>query len=119
MEQPQYNMFERKKVELDYLPVYKTFGLGTATWSPLASGLLSGKHIESSPADSRFELKYELVEGTCFIEQDKMEKVKQLKGLAEALSIPLPHLAICWCLKNPNVSTVILGLQKLNNWFKI
>jgi len=114
MEQPQYNMFERKKVELDYLPVYKTFGLGTTIWSPLASGLLSGKHIESSPADSRFEMpSMNWLKERVLSEQDKMEKVKQLKGLAEALSIPLPHLAICWCLKNPNVSTVILGASKV------
>ncbi len=115
MEQPEYNMFSRKKVEADYAPLYREFGLGTTIWSPLASGLLSGKYNEGIPDDSRASLKnygwlreeFESPEG-----QRKIEKVKLLVPIAKEIGCTLPQLAIAWCLKNPNVSTVITGASR-------
>ena len=112
MEQPQYNMLTRKKVEVEYSQIYKTAGLGTTIWSPLASGFLTGKYLEMKPSDTRLqrdELSW-LAEKT-FIEEN-YDKVRKLKALADDLGISLAHLAIAWCLKNPNVSTVILGASK-------
>lgn len=112
MEQPQYNMLTRRKVEVEYSQIYKTVGLGTTIWSPLASGYLTGKYIDQKPNDTRLmrdELNW-LAERT-FIEENNT-RVKGLKSLAEEIGISMPHLGICWCLKNPNVSTVILGASK-------
>ena len=112
MEQPQYNMLTRRKVEVEYSQIYKTVGLGTTIWSPLASGYLTGKYIDQKPEDTRLmreELNW-LAEKT-FVEENN-SKVKSLKILADEIGISLPHLGICWCLKNPNVSTVILGASK-------
>jgi voltage-dependent potassium channel beta subunit len=112
MEQPQYNMLTRRKVEVEYSQIYKTVGLGTTIWSPLASGYLAGKYIDQKPNDTRLmrdELNW-LAERT-FTEENN-SKVKALKTLAEEIGISMPHLGICWCLKNPNVSTVILGASK-------
>ena len=112
MEQPQYNMLTRRKVEVEYSQIYKTVGLGTTIWSPLASGYLTGKYIDQTPNDTRLmrdELNW-LAERT-FVEENNT-RVKGLKSLAEEIGISMPHLGICWCLKNPNVSTVILGASK-------
>ncbi|MFM2000212.1 MAG: hypothetical protein RL204_2159 [Bacteroidota bacterium] len=112
MEQPQYNMLTRRKVEVEYSQIYKTVGLGTTIWSPLASGYLTGKYIDQKPNDTRLmrdELNW-LAERT-FVEENNT-RVKGLKSLAEEIGISMPHLGICWCLKNPNVSTVILGASK-------
>ncbi len=112
MEQPQYNMLTRRKVEVEYSQIYKTVGLGTTIWSPLASGYLTGKYIDQKPNDTRLmrdELNW-LAERT-FTEENN-SRVKALKTLAEEIGISMPHLGICWCLKNPNVSTVILGASK-------
>lgn len=112
MEQPQYNMLTRRKVEVEFSQIYKTVGLGTTIWSPLASGYLTGKYIDQKPDDTRLmrdELNW-LAEKT-FTEENS-SKVKALKSLAEEIGISMPHLGICWCLKNPNVSTVILGASK-------
>lgn len=114
MEQPQYNLFERFKVESDYSEIYKNVGLGTTTWSPLASGLLSGKYNDGVPKDSRFAL-----EGFNWLKEqwltpDKLKKVKKLADLAKKLEISTAVLSIAWCLSNPNVSTVILGASKKN-----
>lgn len=112
MEQPQYNMLTRRKVEVEFSQIYKTVGLGTTIWSPLASGYLTGKYIDQKPDDTRLmrdELNW-LAEKT-FTEENN-SKVKALKSLAEEIGISMPHLGICWCLKNPNVSTVILGASK-------
>ena len=117
MEQPQYNLFERHKVEADYAPVYETFGLGTTIWSPLASGILTGKYNDGIPQDSRMNLAgYEWLrdnlgkpEG-----QAKLVKVKALAGLAERIGLPIHHLALLWCLANPHVSTVILGASRVS-----
>lgn len=117
MEQPQYNLFERQKVEADYLAVYDTYGLGTTIWSPLASGLLTGKYNNGLPADSRAMLPgyewlrrdFESPEG-----QAKLAKVKALAGVARDAGLPIHHLALLWCLANPRVSTVILGASRLD-----
>ncbi|MDB5283884.1 MAG: NADP-dependent aryl-alcohol dehydrogenase [Bacteroidota bacterium] len=115
VEQPQYNMLHRDYVERDYLPVYETFGLGTTIWSPLASGLLTGKYTQGG-ADSeknRFEL-MKWLKDRAMADTGNIEKVKKLHALANELGISLTHLALCWCLKNKNVSSVILGASKVS-----
>ncbi len=115
MEQPQYNMFERKKVEQDYIPVFKTFGLGTTIWSPLSSGLLTGKYLDKLPDDSRMNLKnMTWLTERALSDNEKMARVKQLHDFAKELGISLTNMALCWCLKNPNVTTVILGASKVS-----
>ena len=117
MEQPEYNMFNRKKVEADYLPLYDLFGLGTTIWSPLASGLLTGKYNNGIPADSRMSLPgYEWLRARLESEEGaaKLSKVKNLAKLADAVGISLTHLALLWCLRTPHVSTVILGASRLS-----
>lgn len=112
MEQPQYNMFHREKVEKEFAPLYDTVGLGTTIWSPLASGVLSGKHtLEADPA-SRLRM-----EGLDWLKERelneaRLKKVEELKRIAKDLGLSLPVLAIAWCLKNPRVSTVILGASR-------
>jgi len=116
MEQPQYNLFERQKVEADYLPLYD-MGLGTTIWSPLASGLLTGKYNEGIPQDSRANLPgYEWIRDrlTSAEGRDKLEKVKALAKLAGQVGLPVHHLALLWCLQNRHVSTVILGASRLD-----
>jgi voltage-dependent potassium channel beta subunit len=113
MEQPQYNMLERKKMEDDYLHIFRYQGMGTTIWSPLASGLLSGKYLNADPADTRLA-----IEGLEWLRdrnltEDRLKKVKSIKSIADDLSISMPQLAIAWCLKNNNVSTVILGASKV------
>ena len=115
MEQPQYNLFTREKVESDYLPLYDLMGLGTTIWSPLASGALTGKYNDGIPEDSRFNLPgYEWLkkEWTSEAGQAKLEKIRQLAALAKDIGLPIHHLALLWCLHNPHVSTVILGASK-------
>ena len=115
MEQPQYNMFHRERVEKEYASLYAGIGLGTTIWSPLASGLLTGKYNAGTPPETRAALpayhwirrRFESTEG-----QLQIEKVKKLGALASELGLSLPRLAIAWCLKNPNVSTVITGASK-------
>lgn len=117
VEQPQYNAFHRERFEKEYAPLYEKFQYGTTIWSPLASGLLTGKYNDGIPEDSRFatnkdffkktidELKSE--EG-----QAKIEKVKKLTKVAEKLGASTSQLSLAWAAKNPNVSTVILGASK-------
>jgi voltage-dependent potassium channel beta subunit len=115
MEQPQYNLFVREKVEHDYLPLYDLMGLGTTIWSPLASGALTGKYNDGIPDDSRFNLPgYEWLkkEWTSEAGKAKLETIKQLAVLAKEVGLPIHHLALLWCLSNPHVSTVILGASK-------
>ena len=115
MEQPQYNMFEREKMEREFLPLFKEIGLGTTTWSPLASGILTGKYNDGIPEGSRLSLKgYDFLRKRFEEAKAKgvIEKVKKLSVLASDLGISLPELAIAWLLKNPNVSTVITGASK-------
>lgn len=114
MEQPHYNMFTRQRVESDYLPIYE-LGLGTTTFSPLASGLLTGKYNDGIPADSRAGLSgYEWLRKNIESEDGKakIETVKALARFAKEVGLPLHHLALLWCNANPNVSTVILGASK-------
>ena len=113
MEQPQYNMLTRRKVEKEYARLYEDIGLGLTTWSPLASGLLSGKYIDGIPEDSRAALQgYEWIKDMVSDEAAN-EKVKQLRDLAEELDATPAQLAIAWCAKNPNVSSVITGASKV------
>jgi len=117
MEQPQYNMFERQKMEKDYLELFQNEGMGTTIWSPLASGFLTGKYGNGMPSGTRASLKnYKFIKDSFESEEyaDKYQKVNELKKVAEDLGIPLVNLALCWCLKNTNVSTVILGASKLD-----
>jgi voltage-dependent potassium channel beta subunit len=115
MEQPQYNMFHRERFENEYAQLYKEIGLGTTIWSPLASGLLTGKYNKEVPQDTRIHLKNMewLKEQTIGEEgQVKIEKSRKLDKLAKELDTNLPRLALAWCLKNKNVSTVITGASK-------
>ena len=112
MEQPQYNLFERDKMENEFLEIFKTVGLGTTIWSPLASGLLTGKYNDGIPKGSRFAL-----EGFDWLKErwvmdEKIKKVKKLSELAAKLGVSTASLSIAWCIKNPNVSTAILGATK-------
>jgi voltage-dependent potassium channel beta subunit len=112
MEQPQYNMFERFKMEQDYLPVFKNVGLGTTIWSPLAAGFLTGKYNEGIPADSRLGMEgFDWLKDR-WIQDAKLEKVKKLTELSKQYNISLASLAIAWTIRNPNVTTAILGATK-------
>jgi voltage-dependent potassium channel beta subunit len=117
MEQPQYNLLHRDKVDGEFTPLYEQYGMGTTIWSPLASGLLTGKYNDGIPNDSRLALPgYEWLRDLWTSEdgKKKLDKIRQLTALANELSISLTHLSIAWCLKNPNVSTVILGASRLS-----
>ena len=112
MEQPQYHMFARDRLEKEYTPLFRDLGYGTTIWSPLASGLLTGKYNNGIPADSRANLKgYEWLK-TSVITPERIAKVKQLEPIARELGCGLAQLALAWCLKNPNVSTVITGASR-------
>ena len=115
MEQPQYNLFHRERVEVEYASLYTEIGLGTTVWSPLASGLLTGKYKDGVPAGSRMDtpgyewLRRSLLEGDG---PARIARVKRLAAIADELGVPLAQLALAWCLKNPHVSTVILGATR-------
>jgi voltage-dependent potassium channel beta subunit len=112
MEQPQYNLFERNKLENEYLEIFKNVGLGTTIWSPLASGLLTGKYNDGIPKGSRFAIEgFDWLKNSWMVD-DKLKRVKKLGELATKLGVSQPALAIAWCIKNPNVSTAILGATK-------
>ncbi len=112
MEQPQYNLLHRERVEKEYLPLYREIGLGTTIWSPLSSGLLSGKYAKGTPAGSRATLKgYEWLREHVMTPEN-IAKVKQLEPVADELGCSMAQLSIAWCLKNANVSTVITGASK-------
>lgn len=114
MEQPQYNMFERTKLEKDYLLLFRDYGLGTTIWSPLASGLLTGKYNNADPKDTRLHIEgMDWLKERTLGDQSRIEKTKKLDGLAKELGTTLPKLAIAWTVKNPNVSTTILGASKV------
>ncbi len=117
MEQPQYNLLDRRRFEVEYAPIFEKYGIGTTTWSPLASGALTGKYLDGIPTDSRAALPgYEwLRERMVESErgQERMERVRKLLPIAEELGTSLSKLAIAWCLLNPNVSTVILGASRV------
>ena len=115
MEQPQYNMLTRDKVEREFHRLYETVGLGTTIWSPLASGILTGKYADGIPDDSRMALpdyqwlreRLESPEG-----QADVRKARELQAVASDLGTSMAELAVAWCLLNPNVSTVILGASR-------
>ena len=115
MEQPEYNMFHRERVEVEYAPLYRDLGLGTTIWSPLASGMLTGKYLDGVPEDSRLALpnyawlrkRLESEEG-----QAQLAKVRQLQPIALELGCTMSQLALAWCLTNEQVSTVITGASK-------
>lgn len=112
MEQPQYNLFERYKMEVDYYTIFKNIGMGTTIWSPLASGLLTGKYNNGIPEDSRLALEgFEWLKDRTLSEQ-RLENVRQLDTVAKDLGTSLATLAIAWCIRNPNVTTAILGATK-------
>ena len=113
VEQPEYNMFTRAKVEVEFDQLYKTVGLGTTVWSPLASGILTGKYNNGFPKETRLS-----IDGLEWLKdknltENRIEKVKALSVLAGDLGISLPVLGLSWCLSNKNVSTVILGASKV------
>ena len=112
MEQPQYNLFERNKVEKEFLEIYKNVGLGTTIWSPLAAGLLSGKYNDGVPKGSRFALEgFDWLKER-WVSEDKLKKVKKLSDLADKIGVTTAALSIAWAIHNPNVSTAILGATK-------
>ncbi len=117
VEQPQYNLLTRDKIEADFRDLYERVGIGTTTWSPLASGILTGKYNDGIPDESRMNLKgYEWLRDMVDSDEGKrkIEKARQLTVIANELGISLTRLSIAWCLKNPDVSTVILGASKVS-----
>jgi voltage-dependent potassium channel beta subunit len=112
MEQPQYNMFERYKMELEYPPIFHNIGMGTTIFSPLAAGFLTGKYQGGIPEGSRLAMGgFEWLKKR-WLQEDRLEKVNKLAALAEKLDTRLAALAIAWTIKNPNVTTAILGATK-------
>ncbi len=113
VEQPQYNMFERERVQKEYARLYEDIGLGLTTWSPLASGLLSGKYVDGIPEGSRASLPgYEWLRDM-LTDPDRNKTVRGLQDVAERFDATLSQLAIAWCAANPNVSTVITGASRV------
>ncbi|HET6554947.1 MAG TPA: aldo/keto reductase [Dyella sp.] len=116
MEQPQYNLLHRERVEQEYAPLYSAYGMGTTIWSPLASGLLTGKYNDGMPADARLaQPGYEWLR-EAILEQGgaRIDKVRRLTPIASDLGVSMAQLAVAWCLVNPHVSTVMLGASKLD-----
>ena len=113
MEQSQYNMFHRERFEVDYARLFKDYGYGSTIWSPLASGLLTGKYNKGIPEGSRATLPHYdwLIESVT--DKTKLDKVAKLGKVADDLGVPMAQMALAWVLKNPNVSTVITGASKL------
>ncbi len=112
MEQPQYNMFERFKMEQDYIPVFKNVGLGTTIWSPLAAGFLTGKYLNGIPDDSRLAIEgFDWLKNR-WLQEEKIEKLKKLVALADEIGVSMASLAIAWTIANPNVTTAILGATR-------
>jgi voltage-dependent potassium channel beta subunit len=114
MEQPEYNLFNRRRVEKEYARLYEDIGLGTTTWSPLASGLLTGKYLDGVPEGSRATLPgYEWLK-KMLTDPERNAKVRELKAVADDLDSSLAQLSIAWCAANPNVSTVITGASSVD-----
>jgi aryl-alcohol dehydrogenase-like predicted oxidoreductase len=112
MEQPQYNLLHRERVEREYARLYRDIGLGTTVWSPLASGLLTGKYNDGVPAESRAALKgYEWL-AERILDPAKIAQVRLLAPIARELGCTMAQLSLAWCLKNPNVSSVITGASR-------
>lgn len=112
VEQPEYNLFTRQKMEVDYVPIFRNMGMGTTIWSPLASGLLTGKYNDGVPADSRLALEgFEWLKDKTLSDQ-KLGRVRELGTIAADLGTSLATLAVAWCIRNPDVTTAILGATK-------
>jgi voltage-dependent potassium channel beta subunit len=112
MEQPQYNMLHRERVEVEYLALYREIGLGTTIWSPLASGLLTGKYKNGIPPGSRATLEGYGWLRENMITAENIAKVSRLEPISKDLGCSLAQLGLAWCLKNPHVSTVMTGASK-------
>jgi aryl-alcohol dehydrogenase-like predicted oxidoreductase len=112
MEQPQYNMLVRDKVEVEYDQIYKTVGLGTTIWSPLASGYLTGKYLNQPPTESRLNRAELGWLSEKLLQENNRKIVGNLVDFSKEIGVSMPQLGVAWCLKNPNVSTVILGATK-------
>lgn len=118
MEQPEYNIFNRQKMENEYLEVFKNVGLGTTIWSPLASGLLTGKYNNGIPEGSRLSIPgFEWLKDKTLADE-KLQKVQAYQQVADELGCSMAALSIAWCVKNPNVSTAILGATKKEQLFE-
>lgn len=113
MEQPQYNMFWRQKMDLEYLDLFNTVGLGTTIWSPLCGGTLTDKYVNNIPADTRMDMRGMKWLKDINMAPERLEKIVRLHAVAQEIGTSLAKLAIAWCVKNPNVSTVILGASKV------
>jgi voltage-dependent potassium channel beta subunit len=113
MEQPQYNLFWRNRIELEYMDVFRTVGLGTTIWSPLAGGTLTQKYVDNIPADTRMDMRGMKWLKEVALTPERLNAIKELNELALEMDTTLAKLAIAWCAKNPNVSTVILGASKV------
>jgi voltage-dependent potassium channel beta subunit len=114
MEQPQYNLLHRERVEEEYAPLYEAYGMGTTIWSPLASGLLTGKYNDGIPDDARLaQPGYEWLRKEVLGRGERIATVRRLQPVADELGVSLAQLAIAWCLLNPHVSTVMLGASRL------
>ncbi|MNT28709.1 L-glyceraldehyde 3-phosphate reductase [compost metagenome] len=112
MEQPEYNLFNRHKMEQEYLQIFKTAGMGTTIWSPLASGLLTGKYNDGIPEGSRLSLEgFEWLKDKTITDQ-KLQDVRNLKKVADELGTSLATLSLAWTIANPNVTTAIIGATK-------
>lgn len=114
MEQPQYNMLHRDRFEVEYDELYKHHGMGTTIWSPLLSGILTGKYNNGFPDDTRLSLNELGWLKDKVVVDEVLGKVRQLTAFAQELGTTMPHLALAWCLKNPNVSSVITGATKVS-----
>ena len=118
MEQPQYHLFHRERLEVEYDPLFKKYQMGTTIWSPLASGILSGKYLDGIPADSRANLPgYEWLREK-LTDQETLNKVRKLKVISDRLDCSLSQLALAWCASNPNVSTVITGASRVEQIYE-
>jgi voltage-dependent potassium channel beta subunit len=114
MEQPQYNLIVRRRVEDEYRPLYERYGMGTTVWSPLASGVLTGKYLDGVPKDSRLGLAgYEWLRKSIDPAGPTVPAVRQLVALAGRIGLSPARMALAWCLRNPRVSTVILGASRV------
>ena len=112
VEQPQYNLFERQKMEVDYTTIFKNIGMGTTIWSPLASGLLTGKYNDGIPEGTRLAIEgFEWLKDRT-LSEERIARVRALDGVAKELDTSLATLAIAWCIRNPNVTTAILGATR-------
>jgi voltage-dependent potassium channel beta subunit len=118
MEQPQYNMLHRERFEVEYAKLFKDYKMGTTIWSPLASGILTGKYNNGIPENSRLSMKNYDWLFKRYEKTNAFEKAKELTKIADELEVPLAQVALAWCLKNPNVSTVITGASNVNQLYQ-